>query len=80
MVTIHSVRNVNNKIMHIGVFSALFFLFRDVADGIKGSFAFADIPFVFFQPLVVVWVNDGDLALFHRYAAKGIAVAEPPIQ
>jgi len=47
MVAIHTIRDIYNEIMHIGVFSALLFFFRNVADCIKGSFAFADIPFVF---------------------------------
>jgi hypothetical protein len=47
MVATHTIRNVNNKMMHILLFSAYVFLLWDVVDGIKGSYAFAGIPFVF---------------------------------
>jgi len=69
-----SFRNVNNEIVHIGIFAVLLFVHRYVTDGVKGGWAFAGIPFVSFQASVILGVNNGEL--LHRYRNFSESIAE----
>jgi len=76
----HPIWDVDDEIVHICVFAVLIFEHRYVADGVKGGWAFAGIPFVSFQTLVILGVNNGKLAQRKRNTTKRIAEAKPAIQ
>ncbi len=76
----HAIRNINNKIVHIGVFSRLFFAICERVYGIAGAGAFAEVPFVLHQPVVIFGVNYGEFASCQGDFSKGIAEAQPAIQ
>jgi len=75
----HSVSDVDDEIVHICVFSVLLFEHRYVTDCVKGGWAFAGIPFVSFQTLVILGVNNGKFAQRKGDTTKRIAEAKPAI-
>ena len=46
VVTEHTIGNVNDQMMHVGVLSFFFLSIRQRADSIKGMYVFLGIPFV----------------------------------
>jgi hypothetical protein len=64
--------------MHIN--GGPYFSCGGVAFGVKGVAVFSNVPFVFAEPFVIIWVNEGKPALCQWYSAERTAVAEAAIE
>ena len=71
--------DIDDQMVHVGVFAGLFFAVGERADGVEGVRAFAGVPFVLHELLVIFGVNDGELAAGEGDFSEGIAEAQAAI-
>jgi hypothetical protein len=76
----HAMGDVDDEMVHVGVFAGLFFSVGQRADGIKGVYVFLGVPFVFHQAVIVLGVNDGEFAPGEGDFSKRVAEADSPIE
>lgn len=75
----HTIRNINDQIVHLEILSWCVLSVRQRVDGIASSWAFLDVPFVLHQPVVIFGVNYGEFSPCQRYFSERIAEADSPI-
>ncbi len=76
----HAIGNVNDQIVHLEIFSWCVLSVCQRVDGIAGSWAFLDVPFVFSQPVIVFRVNYGEFIPCQGDFSKGVAIADSAIE
>ncbi len=75
----HTIRNINEKIVHLEILSWCVLSVCQRVDGIASSWAFLDVPFVLHQPVVIFGVNYGEFSFCQWYFSESIAEADSPI-
>jgi len=78
MVALQAVGSFGHFAVHADYFSP-FAELVPASDGVKLAVIFADVPFVFDEPVIVIGIDDGELALGQGYLPEGVAVAQPAV-
>lgn len=79
MVAEHPVRDVDNKVVHLNIFSGCVFAVGQRVNGVPCVRALVGVPFVLHQALVISRIDDGILALRQRDFPIGVAAAQTTI-
>ena len=80
VVTEHTIRNINDQIVHLEILSWCVLSVCQRVDGIASSWAFLDVPFVFHQPVVIFGVNYGEFSFCQGDFSEGIAIPDSAIK
>jgi len=75
----HAGRHVDDHVVHLEVFAFFFLAVGERMHGVPGVRALVGVPFDRSQPLVVLGIDDGELALRQRDSPEGVAIAQPAI-
>ncbi len=79
MVNEHAFRSLKYSTVHRKVsFSNA--IYCGPSSGIKGPAVRIGVPFVFGETIIIIGVDDGELAPCERYSAEGVAVAEEAVE
>ncbi len=76
----HAIGDVDDEMVHVGVFSGLFLSVCQGADGIKGVWFFLGVPFVLHQAVVIFGVNYGEFSPGQGDFSKRVAIADSAIE
>jgi len=77
VITIHTIGDFYDQVMHVSILSLFFFAVCQRPHGINGIRSFVGVPFVFPWPMVILRVNDGKFPFCQRNLSEGIAKAHP---
>lgn len=75
----HTGGNIDEKTVHLEIFSLFLFSVRQRVYGVPGARAFLGVPFVGPQPVVIFGIDDGEFSARQRDFPESVAVPYPPI-
>jgi len=75
----HAGGNIDEKTVHLEIFSLLLFSVRQRVYGVPGARAFLGVPFVGPQPVVIFGIDDGEFSTRQRDFPESVAVPQTPI-
>ena len=75
----HAGGNIDEKIVHLEIFSLFLFSVRQRVHGVPCARAFLGVPLVCPQPVVIFGIDDGEFTARQRDFPESVAVTYPPI-
>ena len=75
----HAGGNIDEKTVHLEIFSLFLFSVRQRVYGVPGARAFLGVPFVGPQPVVIFGIDDGEFSARQRDFPESVAVPYPTI-
>ena len=75
----HAGGNIDEKTVHLEIFSLFLFSVRQRVYRVPGARAFLGVPFVGPQPVVIFGIDDREFSTRKRDFPESVAVPDPPI-